>query len=882
MRTTLHSLFAFAVFSTLLSFSISAEPTTILETDFGKADQKIQTIATDQHKVSGSLPAKWADDSTFQKEADVQYEPVTESDKAFLRVHRAGSGKFQMKSRLDDSSKEEAYYRLSIEVRNAARSPIFVQIFQPGKPRTQLFSRQFDASEIWNEASATFRLPPHKAPVDLLVWGWGDQSDFGKMTIVRERTNDLIARLKKEYPEGGKAQNLLSNTRFPLGILSGMAIDRDHSDEDLLVAPDSVGAPSGSPALHLHSTTPMFTELPPFFIPWSFSPHVLSMSVHGTGTLRILMRGDDHEIAAQDAVVLKNAWSRNVLKFQPVLLGAIHQIQLYSNGDVWIDALQVEPGTKDTEYHSQTRAEIALGWPKSEVSAARIQFEDEPAVMDWAETDGPTDGHVMITVTNLYGETSKPQSFPVGDGFLHKGQVKYDVFPLRPLGQFRLEAWVEDKDGQRVSPFNEAIVTRIRRPHYWGKDAPDSPFGVHMNCTTRHLRMTKAIGINWTRLHDAGGGYIQWSFLEPVKGQWQFQDAAIQKYRSEHISVFGSLSTAPCWATSVGGETRGYWERFVEPEDWDAWQNYVKTVVARYRGTIDYWDMWNEPWGKFWSKWDPKANTQAPRSPDAGKDFAKLQKLGYEAAKSVDSEAQIAGINTYSNGASWTKDVVDHGGATTCDFYDYHHYNSEFTGFPGDAVERGYHTALDSIGKLEKPVWMTEGNGANRMLGRGFYHYTLPPTIASEDFVRTSDMNTRYMIRLLSMGVSKIFLYHINVGGPFTTSPASFQALVTDDGYVHPQAAAHSQMALELEGTKFDKHLDLGGGIHAYLFKSDDRAVAAILSNISYRKDFVLPHPKDGTVRDLFGNDLPDGAKFTGTTVYISAKSLADLEPILK
>jgi hypothetical protein len=86
-----------------------------------------------------------------------------------------------------------------------------------------------------------------------------------------------------------------------------------------------------------------------------------------------------------------------------------------------------------------------------------------------------------------------------------------------------------------------------------------------------------------------------------------------------------------------------------------------------------------------------------------------------------------------------------------------------------------------------------------------------------------------------------------------------------------------------LEGAHFDKHLDLGGGIHAYLFKSNDRAVAAILSNITYRKDYVLPHPKDGAVRDLFGNDLPNGAKFTGTTVFISSpKGTADLERLFK
>jgi hypothetical protein len=867
-----------------------AEPKTILETDFGAAKQPVQAVDKADQNVSGSLPKGWSDDSTFQKQVDVRYEPAQEPEKNFLRVHRASSGKFQMKAVLDDSAAEETFYRLSIETRSFARSPIFVQIFEPGKPRKQLFSRQFDASEIWNESTATFRLPPHKAPINLLVWGWGDDADFGKFSLVRETTSDLIERLKKEHPDGDQARNLLRVSRFPLGLQSGSAIDRDHSDEEIEIAADEqVTGPSGAPALKLHSRSPMFTELAPFDIPWTFQPHVLSLSARGSGTLRVIMRSGDREVAAIDVALAPEKWTRQALPFQPTLLGGIHQVQLYSNGDAWIDALQVEPGKVATAYRAG--AEVALAWPRSDVSAARIQFDDEPPLMDYAVTLGlgtssanppPTDLRMMVRIVSLYGEESDVRHFPLPLNSM-RGQIRYDVFSQHPLGQFRIEAWVEDSDGKRISPFNEAIVTRIRRPRYWGKDAPDSPFGVHMNCTTRHLRMTKAIGINWTRLHDAGGGYVQWSFLEPVKGQWHFYDDAIKKYRSEHISILGSISTAPAWATSVGGETRGYWERFVQPEDWDGWQNYVKTVTARYRGIIDYWDTWNEPWGKFWSKWDPEANTQQPRSPDAGKDFAKLQKLGYEAAKSVDPKIHIAGINTYSNGEKWTRDVVEHGAAQTCDIYDYHHYNSEFTGFPGDAVERGYRTALGAIGTIDKPVWMTEGNGANRMLKRGFYHYTLPDEIPAEDFIRTSDLTARYMVRLLSMNVAKIFLYHINVGGALAVGPQSFQTLVTDDGYVHPQAAAHSQLAQELEGMRFAKHLDLGGGIHAYLFNSDDRATGVVMSNITYRKNYVLPHPKEGAVRDLFGNELPVNAKFTGTTVYISSPNRnANLEELFK
>ena len=78
-------------------------------------------------------------------------------------------------------------------------------------------------------------------------------------------------------------------------------------------------------------------------------------------------------------------------------------------------------------------------------------------------------------------------------------------------------------------------------------------------------------------------------------------------------------------------------------------------------------------------------------------------------------------------GPKWTGALVDLGALKTCDVYDYHFYNAELTGFPKDAADR---TLDESFGMInsgrDKPVWMTEGNGANRTIVRGFFHYTLP------------------------------------------------------------------------------------------------------------------------------------------------------------
>ena len=57
----------------------------------------------------------------------------------------------------------------------------------------------------------------------------------------------------------------------------------------------------------------------------------------------------------------------------------------------------------------------------------------------------------------------------------------------------------------------------------------------------------------------------------------------------------------------------------------------------------------------------------------------------------------------------WTAPTVELGGLKTCDIYDYHFYNTELCGYPGDAADR---TLRESFrGASDKPIWMSEGNG---------------------------------------------------------------------------------------------------------------------------------------------------------------------------
>jgi hypothetical protein len=445
---------------------------------------------------------------------------------------------------------------------------------------------------------------------------------------------------------------------------------------------------------------------------------------------------------------------------------------------------------------------------------------------------------------------------------------------------------VEKAEGERISPYNELVVYRLHKPRYAKKDATDSPFGTHTLSVTRHILMAKAVGINWVRLHDAGTEYIGWYHLERKPGEWTFQDREIQRYRQHHMKILGLLSTAPEWASTMQKKNSPYFDRYYEPRDMEQFTAYARTVAKRYKGTIDAYDVWNEPWlPQFWHAGrDAAKGTGAESyvySDDPEGHYADLMEAAYKGVRSVDKNITVLGFNTSAGFAKWTRAIMERGGLRNCDAICYHHYAGGLAGGPSDIVEQGWKQAIGPIadaGKLDKPVWMSEGSPTAGSIGAGFYKHTLPYE-DDEDVMDTSNRLCRYVVSLLAQRVQKVFLYSMHCHtyfGPKT----EWRALVTEEGYLHPCAAAHSAMAWHLEDCSFIKAAPLADGVTAYLFEHKDRAVAVLCTRPNHAA-YMLPRGKDIEVADLFGNPAPAGEKLGATLVYVTARNLRQLEKTL-
>ncbi len=89
---------------------------------------------------------------------------------------------------------------------------------------------------------------------------------------------------------------------------------------------------------------------------------------------------------------MSDRWQRIHLTFEPRLLADIYSVRFESKQscDIYLDAMQVAPADEQTggpiEFAAQTPYEVALQVPASEASAARVQFDDEAAALNFCVT----------------------------------------------------------------------------------------------------------------------------------------------------------------------------------------------------------------------------------------------------------------------------------------------------------------------------------------------------------------------------------------------------------------------------------------------------------------------------------------------------------------
>jgi len=771
-------------------------------------------------------------------------------------------------------------YRIMTEIRNTTAAPLTLAIRMLPPPWKYFWSSTVPADNEWLKKEYVFRLKekPDK-PIGLFFMGGATGAlDIRRISVEEYTTENATA----NHPS---LNNYFRNSRLPLGLQAGWNAERDNFN-GTIVADDNVKGPSGENTLKMSSPADTAVGLysEPFSTGDTTHSHVVSFALKGSGNWTVaIVSKDPWKTLAQKNITASPEWQRISLPFMPDELSQGYALRIHGRGTVWLDAFRASISTSpQTEYVPGAPCEVALALPPSLLAKSRIQFDGEKTLVNYYVSGDCTNAVLKMTVYNVYGKAITLPAVKL-DGNT-RGTIDYLRFPDTPYGAFRLEAQVE-RNGQAISPWNEMIVTRIKAPKYWGKDSPASPFGIHVLPQDNSLDAVKAAGVNWIRLHDAGN-YCNWEALEKEKGQWTFHDDKITAYRKHHLKIFAQLGTTPRWASYLGQQAgpvkHNYFNAFAQPRNIADYANYVKTVTARYRNSIDEYFIWNEPWmANFWHV-AIKPDGQFDAGPHPAQDYANLMQTAYQAAKSGNPDVKISGFNT-ADKPEWTKKIYQSGGMNNCDMIDYHFYTEKPCGGPNDDAQVTFKIALGYIfsqehGKITKPVYMSEGQGNAAELSAlndtpsdaGMYIHAITGKPVGE-YHQRADNASRYVISHLSLGIKRIFLYsahaYLNL-----TRPAPFVQLLGPDGYPSPMLAAYSAMTGRLEDKQFIQRKDLKPGLSAYVFSDGTNSTAAIFGPLANKDTTVLCTHAGTAWADLYGNPLNAPVTYKGRLVYADIK----------
>lgn len=220
-------------------------------------------------------------------------------------------------------------------------------------------------------------------------------------------------------------------------------------------------------------------------------------------------------------------------------------------------------------------------------------------------------------------------------------------------------------------------------------------FGMHFH----HLGSSTPwpnVPIHEWRLWDA---YVAWPNLEPVKGQWHFEtlDKYVALAAEHHVGLLLPLGLSPGWASARPLEKSTYRPgNAAEPRNMEDWRTYVSTVVRRYKGRIEAYEIWNEPnLAQFYS--------------GTVDEMIDLTREASQIVRNIDPKAlMVSPSATQERGVAWLAEFLVKGGGAFVDVVGFHFYVAPQPPEATLPLAASVQQAMTQSGVGEKPIWNTE------------------------------------------------------------------------------------------------------------------------------------------------------------------------------
>lgn len=818
---------------------------------------------------TGQLPEGWVEDSVWKgANVDVHVEPYQDNPFAGetsmrIVVDQIRDQRVQI-NRLEVPLYPKYFTRIRLAVRSLAASRVKFTLQKNGSPWTTYWESLAVAAPEWREVS--YIVPPSAVDPSarfMIVFNQPGELELDDLRIDYLDPNDVET--------GSFDGNLLPSSRFPGGPTTPWVYqpleDPNHGyDAD----PSQIG-PSGMPSLKITPNLepggrPMAQLTVPFFGKHA-AEHTFSVWAKGSqpGQLVHLRMGPTNEQLWVDPwqqnINLTTEWKRYDLTVKlPFTEEGFYIARLTTHDPhaFWMDQAQVVLGSEPGEYTPVDEVELGL---RQAVNYG-VHFLGKPLTFDAvAIGDAPEGAKLVVKVEDINDKTVELDPIPLEEinaqGFVIQ-PVTVDPQGLAPLGVYRIEAVVQDAEGDELSSPTEIVVARVREPKLAGQRVPDSPFGVHIVGTPEQAKLARDMGFKWVRMNYG----IQWRTVEPEEGVWDFSaiDPRIDAFEENDLMILVALGGVPKRQSTAPEGFRGWLDRNFVPKDIDAFAEYTRRVAKHYRGRIQHYEVWNEP---FLPKFLIRDYVDGRFVHGTPAQYVEMQHKAYAAMKSVAPETVVMWNAGPHYDEAWNREVVDLGIRRSVDILTFHLYTNTVLGTPNDAADRAITatrelwTGSDQITE----IWNSEGgaSGNDPMATR------ITPPLGRRDHNRLyAEHVTRYYLSHLVNGAKNFFLYHLNGYSHFNPS----YDYMNHDGSVSFPLVAISNMAWHLEAKPFKQTHDLGRGLFVHEFAGADETVFVLSSTGSAL--FELESLPAGTsLSDLYGNAIELPAKIRTSVSYL-------------
>ncbi len=204
----------------------------------------------------------------------------------------------------------------------------------------------------------------------------------------------------------------------------------------------------------------------------------------------------------------------------------------------------------------------------------------------------------------------------------------------------------------------------------------------------REMQLAAQSGVGLIRIE------FDWPLIETSKNSydWSRADYIVQESAKYNLQLQPILVFTPLWASSQPGNTSS-WASFPASND-QYWTDFVTKVVSRYKNTVHYWELWNEPdGGNYW--WSGSST--------GAQDFtAHILNPGYTAVRAGDPTAKVT-VGPDHADTAWFDSVYAAGGGNSFDILSFHSY----TNAQGSEISQ-MQSWLNSHGMGSKPIWLGE------------------------------------------------------------------------------------------------------------------------------------------------------------------------------